>query len=67
MTSPCSATTYCIAAETCCRFHIHRVMPWRAHVIASHMGRQQIPAAIRAHLLNRPQYSVAADPIEAKG
>jgi hypothetical protein len=31
MASPCSATTYCMAAEICCGFHSHRVLPRRAH------------------------------------
>jgi hypothetical protein len=28
MASPCSARTYCMAAEACCGFHSHRVLPW---------------------------------------
>ena len=89
MASPCPATTYCMAAETCCGFHSHRVLPWRAHRfrfgssrlirvkaaarvnleimhdslwlslgfhnrvhgMASHVGREQIPAAITTYLL----------------
>src|SRR5947209_18505465 len=31
MASPCPAATYCMAAETCCGFHSHRVLSWRAH------------------------------------
>ena len=31
MASPCSPTTYCMAAETCRGFQSHRVLPWRAH------------------------------------
>ena len=35
------------------------------HVIASHMGRQQTPATLPAHLLNRFQYGIAtgSDPV----
>ena len=80
-----------MAAETCCGFHSHRVLPWRAHrftvwsiqphliqaaanvsfeiahdplrryfrfyhrvhVIAPHVSRQQAPATMHTHFLNR--------------
>jgi len=105
MVSPCSATTYCMAAETCCGFHSQRVLPWRAHrfrfgpsklirfkwrlayalkslmtrsggtaasnhgthMIASHRGRQQIPATVHTYLLNRFQYGVATDLVQVIG
>ena len=91
-----------MAAETCCGFHSHRVLPWRArrfrfgssssisiqvaagvsleiiedslrpnlrldhgmHVIASHMGGQEIPAAICTHALNRLQHGFAANMVQ---
>ena len=37
------------------------------NVIASNMGRQQTPATMQAHLLNRFQYSVATDLVELIG
>lgn len=37
------------------------------HVIASHVGRQQTPAALRAHLLNGFQYSLATDLVQVIG
>jgi len=36
-------------------------------VVASHMGRQQIPATMRTHFTNCFQYSVAADAVRAIG
>src|ERR1039457_4377590 len=37
MASPCSPTTYCMAAETCSGFHIHRVL------FRSVMHRKAVP------------------------
>jgi hypothetical protein len=37
------------------------------NVIASNMGRQQTPATMQAHLLNRLQNSVATDLVEVIG
>src|SRR2546430_2424253 len=34
------------------------------HVIASHMGRQQTPATMRAYVLNRRQYGIATDLVQ---
>ena len=39
----------------------------RVHVIASHMGRQQTPATMHTHLLNRPQYRIATDLVQVIG
>jgi len=39
----------------------------RVHVIASHMGRQQTPSTMRAHLLNRFQYGIATDLVQVIG
>jgi hypothetical protein len=105
MTSPCSPTTYWMAAKTCSAFHRNRVLPWCAHrfrsgfikppsiqttagisfeivhdplrrnlglhhsvdVIASHMGREQTPATLTAHFLNRFQYGIATGLIQVIG
>jgi hypothetical protein len=37
------------------------------HMIASHMGRQQIPATVHTYLLNRFQYGVATDLVQVIG
>jgi hypothetical protein len=39
----------------------------RVDVIASHMGRQQTPITMRAHILNRFQYRVATDLVQVIG
>jgi hypothetical protein len=36
-------------------------------VISSHVGRQQTPATMHAHLLNRPQHCIATDLVQAIG
>ena len=37
------------------------------HVIAADMGSEQNPTPMRAHFLDRSQYRIATDPIEAIG
>ena len=39
----------------------------RVHVIASHMGRQQTPATMHAHLLYRFQYCIPTDLVQVIG
>ena len=39
----------------------------RVHVIASHMGRDQDPTAMRAHIANCSHYDVATDLVEVIG
>src|ERR1700722_10752675 len=42
-------------------FRLHYGM----HVIAAYVGRQQIPAAMRTHALNRLQYDITAGTVQA--
>ena len=56
------------------RFEVTHDSLWRnlrvydgVHMVASHMGRPQTPAAVQTHLLNRFQYGVAPGLVQVIG